>query len=105
MRAEPHGSLKQLSAAVAVVAFHATLVAGSPRPAPKAAPAPEAFPAPTPVANAIAEAQTYNTYAPFSGAIYIVGAGGVALPAAVPAQCPAAAGSYQGCGNINAWNW
>ncbi|KAF2674671.1 hypothetical protein BT63DRAFT_449661 [Microthyrium microscopicum] len=48
------------------------------------------------------EAQS-NIYAPFSGAIYIVGPQGSTLTNAAAAQCPANA--PQNCGNINVWNW
>ncbi|KAF2403658.1 hypothetical protein EJ06DRAFT_466237, partial [Trichodelitschia bisporula] len=55
------------------------------------------IPAPTP------QPQTYNTYAPFSGAIYIVNAAGTSWSSASPALCPANA--PQGCGDIGVWNW
>ena len=63
-------------------------------------PQPNALALAQPVAEA--EAQSY-TYAPFSGAIYVVGGNGVQFSSASPAQCPANA--PQGCGNINVWNW
>ena len=46
-----------------------------------------------------------NQYA-FSGAVYIVGDGGVSLNglnSASPAYCPNSA--PQSCGNIQVWNW
>lgn len=73
---------------------------------PKAAPAANALPVPTadaaPEGEAIAARQVYN-YAPFSGAIYIVGANGAQLSQASAALCPNQA--PQGCGNIGVWNW
>jgi hypothetical protein len=84
---------------VAILFLLASLVSANPWPAPAAAPAAAAFPAPSPNP----EAQTYNTYAPFSGAIYIVGAGGSQFSAALPAPCPM--GGYQGCVGIGAYSW
>lgn len=83
-----------------------------PLPLPEALPAPDAYPQPTGIAlevrtaeafaNPEAEAVPQNYYA-FSGAVYIVGAGGQTLNAASPAYCPNQA--PQGCGNIGVYNW
>jgi len=80
-----------------------------------AAPVANAFPLakaePVAVAVAVAVAEprakavrqvVYNN-APFSGAIYIVGANGAQLSSASAALCPNQA--PQGCGNIGVWNW
>ena len=51
------------------------------------------------------QTNSINQYA-FSGAVYIVGDGGVALNglnSASPAYCPNSA--PQSCGNIQVWNW
>jgi len=73
---------------------------------------PNPRPDPIPVADPLAQplavpeaAPQQQVYAPFSGAIYIVGAdgSGSGFGPASPAQCPANA--QQSCGNINVWNW
>jgi hypothetical protein len=82
---------------------------------PEAAPVANALPIPIakpePFPGALAEAEPdalgtrqilYNN-APFSGAIYIVGANGAQLTPASAAWCPNYA--PQGCGNIGVWNW
>lgn len=79
---------------------------------PEALPAADAFPQPTAIvlegrtAEALADPEAVpQSYYAFSGAVYIVGAGGQTLPlnAASPAYCPNQA--PQGCGNIGVWNW
>lgn len=100
------------------VFFQGTAVAG-PVALPEAAPAPEASPEPTASPEAapkfvqvlqvgdeelsIEELGVRQSYYAFSGAIYIVGPGGVEFTAAEPAECPAEA--PQGCSNINVYNW
>jgi hypothetical protein len=73
---------------------------------PEAVPVVHALPIPNakgvPEAQRIEARQVYN-YAPFSGAIYIVGANGAQLSQASAALCPNQA--PQGCGNIGVWNW
>ncbi|KAF2433373.1 hypothetical protein EJ08DRAFT_694654 [Tothia fuscella] len=66
-------------------------------------PEPEAFPEAEAEAEPIAARQVIYNNAPFSGAVYIVGANGAQLGAASPAYCPNQA--PQGCGNIGVWNW
>ncbi|RDI81220.1 hypothetical protein Vi05172_g8833 [Venturia inaequalis] len=85
-----------------------------PLPFPEALPVADAYPQPTAIAHEIeeraaeafahpeAEAVPQSYYA-FSGAVYIVGAGGTTLNAASPAYCPNQA--PQGCGNIGVYNW
>jgi len=51
----------------------------------------------------IEELEARQSYYAFSGAVYIIGAGGEEFTAAQPAQCPAEAS--QNCGNINVYNW
>ncbi|KAK7533744.1 uncharacterized protein J3D65DRAFT_631188 [Phyllosticta citribraziliensis] len=84
---------------------------------PEAKAEPEAAPAPVPEAKAEAGAEADpeadpqsatvnnngNTYAPFSGAIYIVGDGGTQITSASQAQCPANAG--QSCSSIGYPNY
>ncbi|KAK7546321.1 hypothetical protein IWX49DRAFT_114649 [Phyllosticta citricarpa] len=90
-----------------------------PEPRPAALPEanPEARPEPEPEAKPEAKAEPEaeadpqgatvnnngNTYAPFSGAIYIVGDGGTQITSASQAQCPADAG--QSCGSIGYPNY
>ncbi|KAK8195510.1 hypothetical protein IWZ00DRAFT_221555 [Phyllosticta capitalensis] len=82
-----------------------------PEAVPEAAPvaAPEAKADPEAEADPEADPQSAtvnnngNTYAPFSGAIYIVGDGGTQITSASQAQCPANAG--QSCSTIGYPNW
>lgn len=107
-----------LRMALLIVFLQGIAVAG-PTALPEAVPAPEASPhataspesAPEFVqvpyvddeAQPIEDLETRQSYYAFSGAIYIVGAGGEEFTGAEPAECPAAA--PQGCANINVYNW
>jgi hypothetical protein len=107
-----------LHMALLIVFLQGIAVAG-PTVLPEAAPALEASPHPTASpesapefgqapyvddeAQLIEDLETRQSYYAFSGAIYIVGAGGEQFTAAEPAECPAAA--PQGCANINVYNW
>jgi hypothetical protein len=100
------------------VFFQRIAVAG-PAALPEAAPAPEASPQSTASPEvtprlmqllhvddgelSTKELEGRQSYYAFSGAIYIIGAGGVEFTAAQPAQCPAEA--PQSCANINVYNW